>query len=182
MCFNLIIGDLMSSNNKNLLLGIIFLVFALIILFLNLKLRNNIKEFKFENLKPPSYIYEEEGEEEDINNQQKEKEENYSPPYEGDLGELISKGRKEDKNIFALISADGCGWCDRLKSVMNESNVKEALNDYVVGEVKYKNNVSTVKQLGVKGFPTILVLDKNGKVIKYNEGYLKSKSLINFLN
>ena len=98
--------------------------------------------------------------------------------------EAIAVAQKEDKSVLVQFSgSDWCKWCIKLN---NEVFHKKEFADYAkenlilvnldfprsisqTEEVKnYNRSVAT--KYGIQGFPTVLLMDKNGKVVKYT-GY-----------
>ncbi len=100
------------------------------------------------------------------------------------LEKAIKIAKKRNKPVFLQFSgSDWCKWCIRLN---NEVLFTKAFADWAkdnivlvnldfprsipqTEEVKNYNN-SLMAKYGVRGFPTVLLLDKNGKVV-FQTGY-----------
>ena len=99
-----------------------------------------------------------------------------------------AKKEAAEKKLPILVDfsgSDWCGWCIRLdKEVFAQKEFKEyAKNNFVLllldfprrkeipAELK-KQNSNLAKKYQVQGFPTVLILDKDGKEIK-RTGYMK---------
>lgn len=80
----------------------------------------------------------------------------------------LKKNNLKDLNIL-FVYANWCGHCIRFKKIYIEtaSAVGSVINFYKVDSDKSSN---LLKALNVKGFPTLFIIDKNGKVIKEFNG------------
>jgi len=102
-----------------------------------------------------------------------------------DYDQARKRAAAEKKFIVADFSgSDWCGWCKRLdKEVFDtEAFRKDATNRFVLlmvdtpmdqsllSEKAKKQNPELVKKYAIRGFPTVLVLDKDGKVV-HQTGY-----------
>lgn len=107
------------------------------------------------------------------------------------------------KNLPILVDfsgSDWCGWCIKLeKEVFSKSEFKKFSKDNVIlllvdfpnkkkqSAAQKKHNMELAQKFGIRGFPTILLLDKNGKKLAqtgYKPGGVKNyishlKELIN---
>ena len=99
----------------------------------------------------------------------------------------LKKAKKENKYVLVDFSgSDWCGWCVRLdkevfqkkafKSYAKKSLVLVLLdfprNKKISDELK-KQNSALARKYGVRGFPTVLVLNPAGKLVKttgYQQG------------
>lgn len=97
----------------------------------------------------------------------------------------IEIGKKENKPVFVQFSgSDWCKWCIKLNNeVLNTKEFANYAKDNLVlvnldfprtipqtDLVKNYNN-SQMNKYGVQGFPTVLLLDKNGNLVQQT-GYL----------
>ena len=97
-----------------------------------------------------------------------------------------AQARKENKLILMnFTGSDWCGWCKKLKSdVFTTTEFEQfAKGHLVLVEVDFPNNVPQTQTLKAAnealqqkfkadGYPTIVVLDKNGKEVWRQVGYL----------
>jgi protein disulfide-isomerase len=91
-----------------------------------------------------------------------------------DFKEAQKRAQKENKLILADFSGtEWCVWCKNLDSeVFSKKKFLDfakkhfilLLVDFPVENVK-KQNIELAQKYKVKGFPTVLVLDSNGKVV-----------------
>jgi len=102
-----------------------------------------------------------------------------------DYDAALKRAEKEKKLVVADFSgSDWCGWCKRLDREVfdTEEFRKAATNDYVLlmidtpadqsrlSEKAKVQNPTLVKKYGIRGFPTVLMLDAKGKVV-HQTGY-----------
>jgi len=100
--------------------------------------------------------------------------------WEHDLASAQRRAKAEHKLIFADVWTEWCGWCIKLqKDVFPSPEGKAALAGVVPVSLKtqLKNGSPTeLKSLEnrfqVEGFPTLLILDADGKVVRRHSGYL----------
>jgi thioredoxin-related protein len=103
-----------------------------------------------------------------------------------DLPAAIAKAKAENKTVLVnFTGSDWCGWCIKLK---NETFTKQEFNDYaaknlVLVELDFPRskpqpdalkqaNRKLQSQYQVRGFPTLVALDGNGKELWKNPGYV----------
>ena len=107
--------------------------------------------------------------------------------FTDNLDEALAEAASTGKNVFACFSgSDWCGWCKKLeKEVLSkEEFVSSAGKDFVLVYIDSpsnkallskrarKHNRKLVEKYGIGGFPTALVLDKDGKELA-RTGYRK---------
>ena len=109
------------------------------------------------------------------------------------LEEAVIEAQAMNKPIFVdFTGSDWCGWCKRLISeVFSQSEFIEYAEENLVllkldfpksiqQSEKTKNyNRDLLNKFGIRGFPTILLLDSNGKEIK-RTGY-QSGGAVNYI-
>lgn len=107
--------------------------------------------------------------------------------WQTNLEKAIETAKKENKNILVdFTGSDWCGWCIKLK---DEVFSQKAFQDFAAAslvlveidfpqkkeqsdEVK-KYNKQLAEKYGIQGFPTIILLDKDGNLVGqtgYQEG------------
>ena len=125
-----------------------------------------------------------------------------APVFAGGWGDdykaALATAAKENKKVLLdFTGSDWCGWCIRLKKeTFEQPAFKEyADNNLILVEVDFPQGrtlPNTVKmqndglqeQYQVQGFPTLVLLSPEGKVIKQKSGYISAgpKGFIDWVN
>lgn len=102
--------------------------------------------------------------------------------FEGTWDEALALAKKENKLIFLDVYATWCGPCKVLKSktfpdmeagkYFNENFINVTL-DGEKGE-----GIKVARQLNVRAYPSLFMLNVSGEPIVYHAGYLKPDELI----
>jgi thioredoxin-related protein len=118
--------------------------------------------------------------------------------WSDDYNAALATASKEHKNVLLdFTGSDWCGWCIRLKKeTFDQPAFKEyADKNLILVEVDFpqgksqspelkKQNNHLQEQYQVQGFPTLVLLDPQGKVIKQQSGYIPGgpKGFIDWVN
>lgn len=101
------------------------------------------------------------------------------------LAEAKQSATEAGKPIFVDLSTVWCGYCKKMKrNVYTNAAVAQAMNAGFIPlalDGEKSEGAELVSTLGINGFPTLLILDAQGNVIKKNTGYLDAQQLIAFL-
>jgi thioredoxin 1 len=101
------------------------------------------------------------------------------------LAEAKQSATEAGKPIFVDLSTVWCGYCKKMKkNVYTNAAVAQAMNAGFIPlalDGEKSDGAELVSALGINGFPTLLILDAQGNVIKKNTGYLDAEQLIAFL-
>ena len=111
------------------------------------------------------------------------------PQWETDYEVAKSRAEKENKSILInFTGSDWCGWCKKLdKEVFRTDDFNVFVNDNLVllkvdfpkftklTNEQVKANEKMAYSFGVRGFPTIYLVDEAGK-IKLQTGYVPGGS------
>lgn len=100
--------------------------------------------------------------------------------WEHDLAAAQKRARAEKKLIFADVWTEWCGWCIKLqRDVFPSPEGKAALATVVPVSLKTQLRDGTPTKLSyleqrfeVQAFPTLLLLDADGNVVRRHPGYL----------
>lgn len=103
--------------------------------------------------------------------------------FKGTFEEALSTAKKENKYIFIDFYAKWCGQCKKLKKSFKDEEVgtyfnKNFVNILVDGETKEGRELMNHYQ--IQSYPTLLIVDYNGRVKTKSIGVLKPYILINF--
>ncbi|HEX8561901.1 MAG TPA: thioredoxin family protein [Flavobacterium sp.] len=98
--------------------------------------------------------------------------------------DALVKAKTENKNLFVYVYADWCGQCKRLKKTsfkdpdaaayFNKNFVNVAIN----GETDQGARI--MRDFKISSYPTLLIVDNNGRLKTKTSGVLKPYPLINF--
>ena len=107
--------------------------------------------------------------------------------FTDDWDAAMKKAASEKKTVFALFTgSDWCIWCKRLEGeVLSKKEFSDELGksfvpvflDFpgdksLVPEAVAKRNAELARKYGIGGFPTVLLLDAQGKVLA-RTGYMR---------
>ena len=104
-----------------------------------------------------------------------------------DYDKAIAQAKAENKAVLLdFTGSDWCGYCIKMvKETLSKKEFTEyAAKNLVLVEVDFPNNKPQTdvvkkqneelqKKFGVQGYPTFLLLDKNGKELGRQRGYLE---------
>ena len=86
-----------------------------------------------------------------------------------ELTVALQLAKEKNRFILADMSAIWCPTCRKLdQKIFSDDLVKKVITDkYIFSRIEYESEQGKafVKKYGVKGFPTLLILDKNAKKI-----------------
>ncbi|WNO08825.1 thioredoxin family protein [Teredinibacter sp. KSP-S5-2] len=86
------------------------------------------------------------------------------------LEQALEKARKENKLVLADMSAIWCPACRKLdKNVLSNNDVQQAINQkYIFTRIEYETEAGKAfsQKYQVSGFPTLLVLDTKGTLVR----------------
>jgi thioredoxin 1 len=106
--------------------------------------------------------------------------------YKGSLKEAMIKAKKENKLIFLDVSAVWCGPCKLLKSTtFTEPAVGTYFNEKFISlEIDGEEGLGKeiVKKYQLKGYPSLLFIDSNGKLVKQSLGYYDGNQLLEIVH
>ncbi len=106
--------------------------------------------------------------------------------WQTDYQKALAQARTQNKKVLLnFTGSDWCGWCIKLKKeVFDQPAFKDfAEKNLVLVEVDFprskplsdavkKQNNALQKEYGIDGFPTLVLLDSNGKLVRKSSGYM----------
>jgi thioredoxin 1 len=109
--------------------------------------------------------------------------------WEHDLASAQKRARAENKLIFADVWTEWCGWCIKLqKQVFPSPQGKAALATVVPVSLKTQlrngsptSNSYLEERYGVRVYPTLLLLDADGNVVRRHPGYLPPEEFADWI-
>lgn len=100
------------------------------------------------------------------------------------LSNILSQATTEEKLVFVDVSTSWCHYCKKMKAgTYSNGDVEAYFNKNYVNvmfDAEKGEGRAIAKKYGVRGYPTQLILDSNGKLLKKNAGYLKPDQLLKF--
>lgn len=101
------------------------------------------------------------------------------------LAEAKQSATEAGKPIFVDLSTVWCGYSKKMKkNLYPDAAVAQAMNAGFIPlalDGEKSDGAELVSTLGINGFPTLLILDAQGNVLKKNTGYLDAQQLIAFM-
>lgn len=111
------------------------------------------------------------------------------------IEKVASQAVDEDKLIFIDVYEVGCKYCramerevypdSTVKIVLEAGYIPAKINGNSEEEIKFLGEVLTeaelAKKYGIYAFPSVLILDQDGKLIKKNTGFMGVDDLRRFL-
>jgi len=87
----------------------------------------------------------------------------------------LGLAKKENKLIFLDVYATWCGPCKKLKSkTFSDKEVGDFYNQTFINvalDGEKGEGLELARKYGVRGYPTLLFIDANGKVVSGTSGY-----------
>ncbi|MGN8057667.1 thioredoxin family protein [Pedobacter sp. 22163] len=98
--------------------------------------------------------------------------------------QVLAAAKSGQKMIFIDAFATWCAPCKELrKTTFKDPRAAEYFNKNFVSysvDVEKGEGIDLAKKWQVEGLPTLLILDKNGKVLASHTGYVDGKGLMEF--
>lgn len=98
--------------------------------------------------------------------------------------QVLAAAKAGQKMIFVDAFATWCAPCKELrKTTFKDPKAAEYFNKNFISysvDVEKGEGVDLAKKWQVEGLPTLLILDKNGKVLASHTGYVDGKGLMEF--
>lgn len=89
------------------------------------------------------------------------------------LDDALKQAESEKKLVMVDFTATWCGWCTKLKEeVFQKDEFRQYVADkFVLVAIDADKNRDLVDKYGVQGFPTIMVVDSEGKEVHKIVGF-----------
>jgi len=102
--------------------------------------------------------------------------------FEGTWEQALKKAREESKPIFLDVYASWCGPCKLLKkNTFSDKDVGQYFNENFINvtlDAEKGDGIKVARELNVRAYPSLFILDASGKPTVYYPGYLKPEELI----
>jgi len=100
-----------------------------------------------------------------------------------DYAAALKQGKAERKPILVVFSTTWCTYCRNMKEdVWPRAEVKTAVQPFVVVEVDGERQPEVAAKYQVTGYPTLVALDAEGRLIGAIEGFADAPRLVEHLN
>ena len=101
-----------------------------------------------------------------------------------DFDGAVSRARSERKLVMVDLYTDWCGWCRKMdREVFQDERVGAAAKDLVAVRVNAEKDGgdAVAERFRVDGFPTVLFLDGEGRLVKRLVGYVGRDEMLEVL-
>lgn len=103
-------------------------------------------------------------------------------PWLKDKDKALAMAKEQKRMIFVDMYTDWCGWCKKLdKDVFMDPEFQKIALSFVLLKLNGDEESETVQKYEVSGYPTLLFLDAEGKLVEKVVGYRKAAELIEFM-
>ncbi|TGL71435.1 tetratricopeptide repeat protein [Leptospira kmetyi] len=102
--------------------------------------------------------------------------------WEKSVKTAFAKAKADGKPIFIDVYADWCGYCKTLKNeIYPKKEVQLELSKFVALSLDGDTFPNLKRKYGIKGYPSILFLDRNGSLIDKITGMPDTKMILKLL-
>lgn len=96
-----------------------------------------------------------------------------------DYEDALALAKKTDKAVLVEFRAEWCHWCQKMEKEVYTDRDVIALSDRVVfARVDEAKRKDLLQKYGVRGLPTAVILDRNGREIGRIVGYKAAKEFV----
>ncbi|MFA6559513.1 MAG: thioredoxin family protein [Candidatus Obscuribacterales bacterium] len=101
-------------------------------------------------------------------------------PWLQDISTAKAAAKLKHKLIVVDVFTDNCHWCKRLdqETFQNPGVISELSSRFVWLKLNARATTTDLKAFKIDGYPTILVLDDNGKLVTSFSGYLPPEQFV----
>ena len=97
--------------------------------------------------------------------------------------QALDEARAGNRLVMLDVYTDWCGWCKKLdRETFADRRVREALKDFVALKVNAeKGGRAVAERYEVRGYPTILFISPDGRVVRQVRGYVNADEMLRVL-
>jgi thioredoxin-related protein len=97
--------------------------------------------------------------------------------------EALKISLETGKPVLAFFTSDSCVWCDKMKSeTLTDSNVIEAMKNYIFVVVDTNKDRDGVRKFGIVGLPSYVITNAKEEKFKSGSGFMNGANFNNWLN
>jgi thioredoxin-related protein len=99
------------------------------------------------------------------------------------LSDTMTRARSTNKLVMIELYTDSCVWCRKLeKETFRNKEVVSLTKDLLAVKLNAEKEGGPTTQIyGIEAFPAILVLNRNGRIVGRQDGYVPPKEFARFL-
>ncbi len=102
--------------------------------------------------------------------------------WETRIPEGLKRARSENRLVLVDFWRDQCPWCVRLeRETLVDERVLKALGEVVAVKAKNTDHPKEIQEYGVDGYPTVALLDPDGRAIDTYAGYMAADPFLAWL-
>jgi len=100
--------------------------------------------------------------------------------WQSNLNNSKISARQKHKLIIVDVYTDNCHWCNRLEheTFQNPGLVSELGDRFIWLKLHASINAAELKPYKISGYPTVLVIDAQGKLVTSISGYLPPEQFV----
>lgn len=102
--------------------------------------------------------------------------------WNNDLNSALTMAQNANKPVLVDFYASWCTYCREMdENTFMDPQVQQKLSGYILVKINGDQNPELLKKYQIYGYPTILLLDSNGNVIKTISGYQSPDNFVNMI-
>lgn len=108
-----------------------------------------------------------------------------SPFLTDSVARLMEKAKAENKLVLVDVYTTWCGPCRLMdRTTFSNEDVREILKNKVIAfkiDAEKGEGIKLARKYKVRGYPCILILDGNGKLVDMQLGYIPPSAFLNWV-
>ncbi len=99
-----------------------------------------------------------------------------------DMNSALNMAQNTNKLILVDVYAPWCGYCKEMdKETLQNPEVQQKLSNYVLLRINGDENPELMQKYQVYGYPTVLIIDPRGNLVKRIYGYQTPQNFVNMI-
>ncbi len=108
-----------------------------------------------------------------------------SPFQKGTVAKIMEKAKAENKLILVDVYTTWCGPCKLMdRTTFSHEDVRDILKNKVIAykiDAEKGEGIKLARKYKVRGYPCILILDGDGKLVDMQLGYIPPSAFLNWV-